>query len=66
MRWEGGRAWASERLIAWERAAMAKIEGGMEDLGMWVRGGSEVIGSGSLFFETSHRKEDVSSLFRRS
>jgi hypothetical protein len=35
MRWEGGRAWASERLIEWERAAMEKTEGRMEDGGRW-------------------------------
>jgi hypothetical protein len=45
MTWEGGRAWASERLIVWEGPAMRKIESRMEDLGMWVREGSEGIGS---------------------
>jgi hypothetical protein len=38
MRWERRRAWAS--------AAMEKIKRRMEDLGMWVREGSEEIGSG--------------------
>jgi hypothetical protein len=45
MRWEGGRVLTSERLIEWEIAAMEKIEGRMEDLGMWAREGSEVIRS---------------------
>jgi hypothetical protein len=35
-----------ERLIEWERAAMEKIEGRIDDLGMWGKQGSEVIGSG--------------------
>jgi hypothetical protein len=44
-RGEGGRAWRSERLTEWERAAMAKIKGRVEDLGMWAREGNEGIGS---------------------
>jgi hypothetical protein len=46
MRWEGGRAWLSERLIEWERAAMEEIEGRMEGFGIWGRERSEGIGSG--------------------
>jgi hypothetical protein len=46
MRWEGGRVWASKRLIEWERAAMTKIKGRIEDAGMWAREGGEEIGSG--------------------
>jgi hypothetical protein len=65
MRWEGVWAWASEKLIESEKSAMEKIEGRMDDLGMWAREGSQVIGSGWVFFEASHRKEDVSSLFSR-
>jgi hypothetical protein len=34
MKWEGGIAWTSEMLIDWDRAAMEKIKGRMEDLGM--------------------------------
>jgi hypothetical protein len=43
MRWDSGRALASERLNEWERMAMEKIEGRMRDFGMWVRDGREVI-----------------------
>jgi hypothetical protein len=32
---------------------------------MWAREGSEGIWSSCVFFETSHRKEDVSSLVSR-
>jgi hypothetical protein len=39
MRWEGGRAWGSSRLIEWERAAIEKLAGRMEDVGMWRREG---------------------------
>jgi hypothetical protein len=46
MRWEGNGAWGPERLIEQDRAAMEKIKGGMEDLGIWAREGSEGIGSG--------------------
>jgi hypothetical protein len=41
MRGEGGRDWWPEKLIAWERATMEKIERRMEALGMWAREGSE-------------------------
>jgi hypothetical protein len=34
MIWESGRAKRSEKLIEWERAAMEKIKGRMQDLGM--------------------------------
>jgi hypothetical protein len=34
MRWEDSRAWASERLIEWERAPMERMKGRMEDLSM--------------------------------
>jgi hypothetical protein len=57
MRWEGGRAWMSERLIAWERAAVGKIEGRMEDLRMWAREGSEGIRSGSAFLRDHIEKK---------
>jgi hypothetical protein len=30
--WEGGRAWPSEKLIAWEGGAMKKIRRRIEDL----------------------------------
>jgi hypothetical protein len=33
-------------MIEWERAAMDKIEGRGEDLGMWAREGSEVTRNG--------------------
>jgi hypothetical protein len=45
MRWEGGRAWASEKLTEWE-SAHGKLAGTMEDLGMWAREGSKRIWSG--------------------
>jgi hypothetical protein len=32
--------------MEWERVAMAKIEGRMEDVDMWARKGSEGMGSG--------------------
>jgi hypothetical protein len=41
---------------------MEKIEKRMEDLDMWAREGSEVMGRGWVFCETSHRKGGVSSL----
>jgi hypothetical protein len=43
---EGDRAWRPEKLIELERAAMEKMERTMEDLAIWGREGSEVIGSG--------------------
>jgi hypothetical protein len=46
MRWEGGRAWVSEKLIEWKRVAMDRIKGMMEDLGMRAREGCEGIQSG--------------------
>jgi hypothetical protein len=60
MRWEGGWAWWPEILIELEGAAMKKIERRMEDVGLWAREGSEGIGSGWVFFENSHRKDDLS------
>jgi hypothetical protein len=66
MRWEGGRAWMSENLIEWERAAREKIKGRMEDLGMWAREGSKRIKSSSVVYEKSHRKNDISLLISRS
>jgi hypothetical protein len=44
-RGEGGRAWWSEKLIEWERAAMEEIKGRMDDLGIWARDGSEGVRS---------------------
>jgi hypothetical protein len=41
-----------ERLIEKEGGAMKKIEGRMENLGMWAREGSEGMGIDSVFFET--------------
>jgi hypothetical protein len=46
LKWEGSRAWASEGLIEWERAAMEEIEERMEDLDLWTREESAGIGSG--------------------
>jgi hypothetical protein len=46
IRWKGGRAWPSERLIEWERVAVEKVERRMDGLGIWARDGSEGILSG--------------------
>jgi hypothetical protein len=45
LRWEGERAWASDRLIAGEGRAMKKTGRGIEDLNIWGRDGREGIGS---------------------
>jgi hypothetical protein len=45
MRWEGGRAWALERLVGSERAAIEIIKWRIENLGMSVREGDKVFGS---------------------
>jgi hypothetical protein len=58
MRWESGRAWASDRLIEWERSTIENIEGRMENLGIWAREGSEVIGSGWVFLR-HHIEKDM-------
>jgi hypothetical protein len=60
----GWQSLGPDRLIECERAAVEKIEGKIEDVGMWGRDESEVIGAVE-FFETSQRKEDVSSLVSR-
>jgi hypothetical protein len=41
----GWQSLGPERLIEWERAAMEKIKGRMEDLGTWARDGREGIRS---------------------
>jgi hypothetical protein len=54
-RWEDGRTWAPERPMEWERAALDKIEGGMEDLGMWAR--EELKESGAVECFSRHHTE---------
>jgi hypothetical protein len=55
----------SKKLTAWNGGAMKRIERRIKDRNIWAREGSEGIGSSSAFFERSHRKEGLTSLFIR-